>query len=101
MIALDALGNPVRRTILEALRHQPMTVGEIASLVPTISRPAVSRHLKLLREAELVRFRTEGRTNVYVVRPEGFASVRDYLAVFWDEALPRFAHVAEAQQEDP
>ena len=94
MEALDALGNPVRRDILDLLHAQERTVVDLAGHFP-ISRPAISRHLKLLQDAGLVERREEGRTNVYALRPEGFAAVEAYLSRFWDEALVRFRMVVE------
>jgi DNA-binding transcriptional ArsR family regulator len=88
MHALDALGNPVRREILLSLRHSPLTVGELAGRFP-VSRPAISRHLRLLSEGGLVELRTEGSRHVYAIRIKGFASVRAFLDEFWDTALAR------------
>lgn len=98
VLALDAVGNPVRREILQLLGHQRMTVGELASRFP-VSRPAVSKHLRILREAELVDFDREGRRNVFKLRRQGFAAARDWLDAFWDEALTRFKIVAENTAE--
>ena len=75
MHALDALGNPVRRAILHELRARPLSVGEIAAGLP-VSRPAVSRHLRVLEDAGLVQTREEGTRNLYSVRMQGFASVQ-------------------------
>lgn len=88
MHVLDALGNPVRRAILHELRSGPRSVGEIAAGLP-VSRPAVSRHLRVLEEAGLVQAREEGTRNIYSVRMLGFASVRDFVDAFWDTALAR------------
>jgi DNA-binding transcriptional ArsR family regulator len=85
---LDALGNPVRRAILRTLRVSPLSVGELAARLP-VSRPAVSRHLRLLDEAGLVESRSEGTRRVYAVRVQGFAPVRAFLDEFWDTALAR------------
>lgn len=100
MLVLDAIGNPVRRTLLHELRGEPRTAGELAATVPTISRPAVSRHLKLLRQAGLVTSVARGRERIYRLRPEGFADIRSWAESFWDAALPRFAEVAERLEED-
>jgi DNA-binding transcriptional ArsR family regulator len=91
--ALDALGNPVRRDILRTLRVSPLSVGELAARLP-VSRPAVSRHLRLLDEAGLVESRSEGKRSVYAVRVQGFASVRAFLDEFWDAALARLEELA-------
>jgi DNA-binding transcriptional ArsR family regulator len=91
--ALDALGNPVRREILRKLRVSPLSVGELADKLP-VSRPAVSRHLRLLDEAGLVEARAEGTRSVYAVRVQGFAPVREFLDEFWDAALARLEELA-------
>ncbi len=93
MHALDALGNEVRRDILVALREGPLPVHEIAQRFP-VSRPAISRHVRLLEEAGLVEATRQGRESVYAVRVAGFASVREYLDGFWDSALMRLARLA-------
>lgn len=92
--ALDALGNPVRRDILRALRASPLSVGEIAAKLP-VSRPAVSRHLRLLDEAGLVESRSEGTRSLYAVRVQGLAPVREFLDEFWDTALARLQQMAK------
>lgn len=94
MHALDALGSPVRRAILQELRVSPLSVGELAARFP-VSRPAVSRHLRMLEEAGLVEARALGARNVYGVRVQGFASVRDFLDEFWDTALARLEELAK------
>jgi DNA-binding transcriptional ArsR family regulator len=91
--ALDALGNPVRRQILRTLRVSPLSVGELAARLP-VSRPAVSRHLRLLGEAGLVEARTEGTRSVYAVRLQGFTGVRAFLDEFWDAALARLEELS-------
>lgn len=88
MHALDALGNPVRRSILLALREAPLSVNEIAARFP-VTRPAVSRHLRVLERAGLVQARAAGAKSLYQVRVQGFASVRAFLDEFWDTALAR------------
>lgn len=94
MHALDALGSPVRRTILRELRVAPLSVGELAARLP-VSRPAVSRHLRMLEQAGLVEARAAGARNLYGVRVQGFASVRDFLDEFWDTALARLEELAQ------
>jgi DNA-binding transcriptional ArsR family regulator len=91
--ALDALGSPVRRDILEKLRDQPLSVGDLAAQLP-VSRPAVSRHLRILDEAGLVEARQDGTRSLYAVRVQGFASVREFLDQFWDVALARLETLA-------
>jgi DNA-binding transcriptional ArsR family regulator len=93
MHALDALGNPVRRAILHQLRAGPRSVGEIAATLP-VSRPAVSRHLRVLEDAGLVQNRDEGTRNIYSIRMHGFASVREFIDEFWDTALARLEELA-------
>lgn len=92
--ALDALGNPVRRQIVALLAQRPRPVGEIAAELP-VSRPAVSKHLRVLEAASLVRFDVDGNRNVYTLASDGAAQARRFLDAFWSEALPRFAMVAE------
>ncbi len=92
--ALDALGNPVRRQILGMLAQRPRPVREIADALP-ISRPAVSRHLKVLRQAGLVTSTAHGTQNIFSLDRVGFDDVRHWLEGFWDEALARFALLAE------
>ena len=92
--ALDALGSPVRRQILEKLRVKPLSVGEIANLLP-VSRPAVSRHLRILDEAGLVKATQEGTRSLYTVRVQGFATVREFVDQFWDAALARLERLAK------
>ena len=97
-IPLDALGDPTRRQIFEALRNGPRSVGELASGLP-VSRPAVSQHLRVLKDAGLVVDRRDGTRRLYRVDPDGLAGIRTYFDSFWDEALERFA--AEARKETP
>lgn len=91
---LDALGNRVRREILRLLVPGAKTVGSIAADLP-VSRPAVSKHLRILERAELVRHEGRGTSNLFRLNPEGFAAARGWIESFWDEALPRFAALAE------
>lgn len=100
MEAMDALGNATRRAIVERLREGPRDVGDLHRCFPEISRPAVSRHLRLLRQAELVDVQADGTRNLYTLRPGGFDALRPWFEQFWDDALPRFAMVAE-NLEDP
>jgi DNA-binding transcriptional ArsR family regulator len=92
--ALDALGNPIRRRIVRLLAERPRPVGEIAAQLP-ISRPAVSKHLRLLQRAHLVAFDQEGNRNVFRLDPHGFDAARSWLSDFWDEALASFKELAE------
>jgi len=93
---LDALGDPTRRQIFESLRGGPRSVGELASGLP-VSRPAVSQHLRVLKQAGLVSDRKEGTRRLYRIDPGGLSGLRDYFDGFWGEALERFA--AEARKE--
>ena len=95
--ALQALGDPTRRSVLEELREGPRAVGEIAARLP-VSRPAVSQHLRVLKEAGLVTERQNGTRRLYRVDPDGFAEVRAYLEGFWEEALANFKAAAEQEE---
>jgi DNA-binding transcriptional ArsR family regulator len=95
--ALQALGDPTRRSVLEELRRGPRAVGEIAARLP-VSRPAVSQHLRVLKEAGLVTERQDGTRRLYRVDPDGLADVREYLEEFWEEALASFKAAAEAEE---
>jgi DNA-binding transcriptional ArsR family regulator len=94
MNAFDALGNPVRREILDELRRSPQPVGELAAHFD-VSRPAISRHLRVLQEAGLVTTEERGTLNVYAVRVQGFRAVRDYIDSFWNVALARLEALAD------
>ena len=95
--ALQALGDPTRRSVLEELRDGPRAVGEIAARLP-VSRPAVSQHLRVLKEAGLVTERQNGTRRLYRVNPDGLADVREYLEGFWEEALANFKAAAEQEE---
>lgn len=95
--ALDALGSPLRRDILLALRESPRSVGGLADRFP-VSRPAVSRHLRVLEDAGLVERREEGTRNVYAVRVQGFRAVQAFLDSFWDVALGRLEALSRSEQ---
>lgn len=86
---LDAIGDPMRRAILARLRERPMPVGELAAGFD-ISRPAVSQHLRVLKEANLVADRAEGHRRVYELNPKAFASLREYFDEFWGVGLIAF-----------
>ncbi|WP_319462073.1 metalloregulator ArsR/SmtB family transcription factor [Micromonospora sp. RTP1Z1] len=96
---LDALGDATRRSIFEILAAGPRSVAEIAADLP-ISRPAVSQHLKVLREAELVSSTASGTRRLYAVDPRGLAAVREYFDQFWNQALAAFADVVENPAEE-
>jgi DNA-binding transcriptional ArsR family regulator len=96
---LAALGDPMRRTLLERLAERPQSVGELASGLP-VTRPAVSQHLKVLKEASLVTDRAEGTRRVYQIDPAGLAAIRQWLDQNWERALAGFAKAAEEQKND-
>ena len=96
---LSALGDPTRRAIFEHLGEQPSAVVDLAALVP-VSRPAVSQHLKVLKEAGLVRDVRIGTRRVYSLDPDGIAALRDYLDRFWNTALHSFKKRVEQLQEE-
>jgi DNA-binding transcriptional ArsR family regulator len=100
--AFAALADPTRRDVLERLRQGPRAVGDIARGMP-VSRPAVSQHLKVLKEAGLVTDRSEGTRRVYYLDPNGLAALRAWLDRFWDEALTAFQAEAEkdSKGEEP
>lgn len=95
MNALDALGNPVRREILIELRRTPMPVGALAQRF-SISRPAVSRHLRVLQDAGLVVPSERGAQNIYAVRVQGFRAVQEFIDSFWDVALSQLEQLARS-----
>jgi DNA-binding transcriptional ArsR family regulator len=92
---LAVLADPTRRALLDMLRAQPLPVGELARQMP-VSRPAVSQHLKILKEAHLVNERRRGSRHYYGLNPAGFAGLRQYADSMLQEALNSFAaYVAE------
>jgi DNA-binding transcriptional ArsR family regulator len=95
--ALQALADPTRRAVLEQLRDGPLAVGEIAARLP-VSRPAVSQHLRVLKEAGLVTERQNGTRHLYRVDPDGLDEVREYLSRFWEAALASFKAAAEREE---
>jgi DNA-binding transcriptional ArsR family regulator len=88
-----ALADPMRESIVRLLVEGERSVGELAERLP-VSRPAVSRHLRVLEQASVVSARSEGTRNVYAVRPEALAQLRDELDRLWERALARYALVA-------
>src|SRR3954469_14092481 len=93
---LTALGDPTRQAILDLLLDGPQPVGELAAQLP-VSRPAVSQHLKVLKEVGIVVDRQEGTRRVYRVDPDGLVPLRTYLEKFWQRAMVAFAQYAENQ----
>jgi DNA-binding transcriptional ArsR family regulator len=98
--ALEALGEPTRRAILEWLVARPRSVRELADDLP-VSRPAVSQHLKVLKQWRLVTDRAEGTRRIYRVDPAGVAAMRDYLDQMWDRALAAFASAIDNDTPTP
>jgi DNA-binding transcriptional ArsR family regulator len=94
MNALDALGNPIRREILIELRRSPMPVGALAERF-SISRPAVSRHLRVLQDAGLVTPNERGAQNIYAIRVQGFRTVQKFIDSFWDLAFSQLEEIAK------
>ena len=92
---LDALGDDSRRRIVELLARGPRAVGAIAAELP-IGRPAVSKHLKVLEDAGLVRHSSEGTRNLYALAPEGAEALRRWLSDMWDEVLGSFSAYVDA-----
>ena len=95
--ALEALGDPTRRAIFELLVERPQPVRELADALP-VSRPAVSQHLKVLKQSGLVMDRAEGTRRIYRVDSAGVTAIRAYLDRMWDTALAAFAAAAENQE---
>ena len=91
---LDSLGDPTRRAVFELLRPGPRSVGALAQELP-VSRPAVSQHLKVLKEAGLVLDRQEGTRRIYEVVPDGLREVASYIGTFWAGALEAFGSEVE------
>ncbi len=94
MAALGALGDPTRRAIFELLVARPRAVGELAGELP-VSRPAVSQHLKVLKEAGLVTDHARGTRRLYRIDRRGVGALRDYLDRLWDDALTAYAAEVE------
>lgn len=94
--ALTALADPTRRAVFERLRRGPVSVGAIAAGLP-VSRPAVSQHLRVLKDAGLVRDEAVGAHRIYAVDPRGVAELRTWLDHFWDEASNAFKAEVEGK----
>src|SRR3954471_16938751 len=91
---LTALGDPTRRTIFARIAERPRAVGELARELP-VSRPAVSQHLRVLKDAGLVIDRAEGNRRIYQADPAGLAALRAQLDTFWNQALATFEQVVD------
>ena len=96
---ISALGDATRRTIFELLAEGPRPVGEIARELP-VTRPAVSQHLKVLKEAGLVIDRADGTRRLYQLNPEGVGALRAYFDRFWNRALAAFKEAVEQTREE-
>jgi DNA-binding transcriptional ArsR family regulator len=96
---LTALGDPTRRAIFERLADRPQAVTELAGDLP-VSRPAVSQHLRVLKEAGLVVDRRAGKHRIYQVDPEGVGALRADLERFWSKALAAYKEVVEQPTEE-
>jgi DNA-binding transcriptional ArsR family regulator len=94
----NALGDPTRLAIIECLADQPRPVGELAALLP-VSRPAVSQHLRILKDANLVIERPVGTRRIYRLNPTAVAALRDQLDAYWNQALSSYAEAAERSTE--
>lgn len=92
--SLVALSDPTRRQVFETLRRGPSSVGALAEQLP-VSRPAVSQHLKVLKEAGLVSETADGTRRIYRIDPQGLGPLRQWLDSFWTDALGAFAEKAE------
>ena len=97
---LAALGDPTRRAIFERLADEPCAVGELARELP-VSRPAVSQHLKVLKDAGLVTDRAAGTRRIYQLDPGGVGALRAYLDQFWSKALAAYKVAVEQPREEP
>jgi DNA-binding transcriptional ArsR family regulator len=96
---MTALGDPTRQAIVERLVNGPLAVGELAAELP-VTRPAVSQHLKVLKEAGLVVDRKVGTRRLYQVDPRALADLRAYFDSFWDQALAAFRTAAESEETE-
>lgn len=94
---MDALGDPTRRAVFDRLRGGPRSVGEVADGLP-VSRPAVSQHLRVLKEAGLVAERREGTKRIYELAPAGLVELRAYFEQFWSQALDAYKEAAERKE---
>lgn len=97
--AFIALADPTRRAVFERLRAGPRRAGDLGAGLP-VSRPAVSQHLKVLREAGLVRVERRGRARIYAIEPSGMAALREYFDAMWDAALAAYKEAVEDDDED-
>lgn len=99
LAAWSALGDPTRRTIFERLTKRPYAVGDLAIGLP-VSRPAVSQHLRVLKDAELVIDQQAGNRRIYAIDPAGLSELRAELDRFWSNALTAYKAVVEQPEEE-
>ena len=92
-----AVADPTRRTVLEYLLGKPHNVNELADKFD-VTRPAISKHLRILKEARVVRERREGRNRIYELNPDGLKALREYFDPFWGEALDAFKRAVESKR---
>ena len=97
--AMTALGDPTRRAIFERVASRPVSVGALAADMP-VSRPAVSQHLRVLKDAGLVVDRQAGNRRIYSIDPDGVGALRAYFDRFWTQALGAFKEAAERRDEE-
>ena len=97
-LAFAALAEPMRQTIVERLSERPMAVGELAAGLP-VTRPAVSQHLKVLKQARLVRDEAQGTRRIYSIDPAGLGAIRAWLDRFWDQNLAAYAAAVEREDD--
>lgn len=98
--AWEALGDDTRRAIVARLAERPLAVGELAAVLP-VSRPAVSQHLKVLKDAGLVNDRALGTKRIYRLNPAALGALRDQLDAYWSRALTAYKDVVEQATEEP
>ena len=96
--ALKAVADPTRRAILRLVRDDELPAGEIARHFPSISRPAVSQHLRVLIDAELVHVRADGNRRLYRWRSDGFRDAAAFVAEMWDDRLAKLKSAAEREE---
>jgi DNA-binding transcriptional ArsR family regulator len=97
--AFAALAEPMRQTIVERLAERPMSVGELAARLP-VTRPAVSQHLKILKDARLVSDEARGTRRIYRIDPAGLGAIRQWLDRHWEQALAAFVEEAEREEKE-
>jgi DNA-binding transcriptional ArsR family regulator len=93
-----AFADPTRRAVLQYLLGRPHGVNELAEHFD-VSRPAISKHLRVLKQAQVVRERREGRNRIYELNPAGLTALREYFDQFWGQALASFKHVVEKRHK--